>query len=157
MTKRSTPEHFWSMVRVGEQDECWPWLKHVDKTTGYGRLMYQGKTWKPHRLAHYLTNGVLTSPNLHMMHLCNNPICCNPKHLRPGTTKENIQMASRDGLMRMGERHPRAKLTDEIVRAIRSSAERPREIRKRFDVTYSQISTIRAFRCWKHVKALGDL
>ena len=34
---------FWKMVRVGRDDECWPWLGKT--SSGYGYLWVLGKRW----------------------------------------------------------------------------------------------------------------
>jgi hypothetical protein len=51
-----------------------------------------------------------------------------------------------------GETHPKAKLTEDNVREIRSSPERNCDIARRFDVSKQTIEGIRKGRTWKHVK-----
>jgi hypothetical protein len=43
-----------------------------------------------HRLAYELTYGFPPSDRL-LMHMCQNKWCCNPDHLRLGTSSENTQ------------------------------------------------------------------
>ena len=45
-----------------------------------------------------------------------------------------------------GERHHKAKFSDEVVRAIRESTEPMRELVRRFGVSKSQVDRIRARR-----------
>ena len=53
-----------------------------------------------------------------MLHSCDNPICVNPNHLRPGTCADNMQ-DKKDRKRGKYSRHPiRQKLTDEEVRSI---------------------------------------
>lgn len=48
-----------------------------------------------------------------------NKLCCNPRHLLPGTASDNNRDAVRQGRARVGERHHRCKLTAEQVADIR--------------------------------------
>jgi hypothetical protein len=72
---------------------------------------------------------------LHVLHHCDNPPCCNPKHLFVGTDKDNIEDMIRKGRNNTpkGESHRDAKLTEKQVL----------EIRKRhvpFVLTYSMLA-----------------
>lgn len=70
-------------------DACWPWRGYTLK--GYGRLRERrGTPWVfAHRLAFSTANGVELVPEQVIMHLCDNPPCCNPCHLKIGTNSEN--------------------------------------------------------------------
>ncbi len=83
----------------GGPDACWPYRGARDHH-GYGRLA-EGRTSKgkrrfAHRWAYELANGPLvdhlahTDDEILIMHTCDNPPCCNPKHLRAGTDRDNI-------------------------------------------------------------------
>ncbi len=54
---------------------------------GYGDLSYSGKHMQAHRLAWTLTHG--DPGELDVLHTCDNPPCCNPKHLYLGTDADN--------------------------------------------------------------------
>lgn len=97
---------FWRHVdRSGGPEACWPWTgDHV--ACGYGRYKIRGRELKPHRLALALTlghdpGGAITR------HTCDNPPCCNPAHLLPGTHADNAEDRRRRGRGRAGagERH----------------------------------------------------
>ena len=86
---------------------------------------------------------------MYVLHRCDNPACCNPDHLWAGTQKENIDDMHRKGRYgrpaARGERHGRAKLTDEHVRQIRQLYREGRSqaaIGAEFGVGQSQVGRI---------------
>lgn len=93
-----TPEErFWSRVVVGDRDECWPW-RGLPLDASYGYLWYGGEFDGAHRVAWKLHNK--KSPENMILHSCDNKPCCNPRHLRDGTQKENMEDMHRRGRRR---------------------------------------------------------
>ena len=138
---------FWSHVDVRTPDECWPWTGGKS-SKGYGRFYYDGRHRTASRVAYELENSPLGSAEAR--HTCDNPPCCNPAHLIPGTHAQNM----RD--MAIRERTPRRKLTARDVREIRrrrAGGAPVSLLAQRYGVTPSNVSQIVHRRTWKHVGA----
>lgn len=119
-----TYEEFYRLIPEKGPDECWPFLGTIH-ATGYGSVWFAGKHWMASRLRFYLDNPN-TDTRLHILHSCDNPICCNPNHLRAGTQKENVQDTWSRGRGQIpnnkGILCGTSKLTEKDVLAIRAEA-----------------------------------
>lgn len=107
-------EYFWSRVAMGPPEVCWPWRGTV-LNSGYGQVKYAGKKYLTHRLA-FALSGHEVPGHMNVLHapvVCHNRLCCNPGHLRLGTTMENIHDQVLDGTasyLRPGKHAPNGKL-----------------------------------------------
>lgn len=140
MRKRGGPKRFWNRVDTsGGPDACWPFMG-AHTSDGYGWLSFDGEYKGAHVVAFFLANGFWPK---HTRHTCDNPPCCNPKHLIDGTMQENQMDAVIRGRQPVGERSRRAKLSNEDVTLIRSrydAGENPAKIARDFpQVTYQQV------------------
>ena len=81
----SLTERFW--YRVNKTESCWLWTGPL-ATLGYGRMRFEGRTYPAHRLAYILVKGSVPD-DLPLDHLCRIPLCVNPDHLEPVTTRIN--------------------------------------------------------------------
>lgn len=66
---------------------CWEWQGGTNGE-GYGVVCFRKKTHYIHRVICELFNRPLLVTE-EACHSCNNPVCCNPKHLSPGTRFDN--------------------------------------------------------------------
>lgn len=96
--KEISPKRFWARVNKKHSDECWEWMGCKNKS-GYGSARHNGVVSRAHRIAYKLHYGDITS-GMYIMHLCDNRGCCNPKHLREGTQKENVLDCVNKGRMK---------------------------------------------------------
>lgn len=102
--RRSRAERFWVKVDIRSDDECWPWLAVADKQ-GRGRFQYYGapaSMINAQRAAWFFVFGELRS-EIHVLHRCDNPACCNPKHLFVGSHQDNMQDKIAKGRHSYGE------------------------------------------------------
>lgn len=130
---------------------CWLWTAGC-KTEGYGVLRVNGKYVAAHRVSWQLHNGTIPD-GLCVCHHCDTPPCVNPNHLFLGTRKDNTDDCIKKGrkCILVGIESPRAKLTDDQVRFIRSSETGSRQLASRFEVHQATIYRIRKGTFWKHL------
>lgn len=166
MTIKTPPEiRFWKKVKKLGPNECWPWIgdRHA---RGYGRFVphpkrrdAHGKRPNPvlsHRLA-LIYSGHEIPEGHEVCHHCDNPPCCNPRHLFTGTHGDNMRdcMKKRRLNTQRGVATGHAKLTDEKVAEIRRRyvpfVVTARSLAKEYGVSHSLILLVAKRRWWKHV------
>jgi hypothetical protein len=141
-------------VSMAEPDACWEWLGKRDMKNGYGWISWGGRKLRAHRVALSLTDGQWSSALL-VCHACDNPGCCNPKHLWRGTNLDNTAdkvakgRASRKGAR--GELSGTAKLTAEQVIQIRSSRLSGSVLARQYGVARNYIYAVKKQLTWKHL------
>ena len=92
-------------AKLDKSGNCW--IFTGTKSHGYGRIWvgrtgekgtdayYRQHGMKPaHRVAYELWVGQIPD-NMVICHKCDNPACCNPDHLFPGTYVDNMQDCSK--------------------------------------------------------------
>lgn len=131
---------------------CWVWPGAQDKD-GYCRTKFFGKTTVAHRALYRFAVGEI-SEGLYLLHRCDNPPCCNPEHLFPGTQKMNCDDAKAKDRHSRGTRNGVSKLDDEVVRFIRANAGTLKQthMAAMFDVRQSTIWSIINRKHWSHVQ-----
>ena len=146
---------FWSKVDVRpSMIECWEW--RASKTPlGYGKMRFRGGTYIASRLAWEIANERFLDRGAVARHSCDNPSCCNPTHILPGTQLQNMQDMRARGRQRhvglAGEKNPRAKLSGDDVQRIKAriaSGETNISIARDYPVTHALISRIRLGKAW---------
>ncbi len=160
--KRSGPmprdigERFWDLVDKRGPDDCWNWKAAMRSKRGkYGAFQLgRKKVEGSHVMAYRLTNGDIPK-GMFVCHSCDNPKCCNPKHLFLGTSKQNSEDMVSKGRSATGERNAAHKLTETAVSEIRAkfaSGECTRlELSLMYRVSETTISLIVNRRRWAHV------
>jgi hypothetical protein len=145
---QKTVERFWDKVEKREPDECWEWTACTDRD-GYGRFSVNGKKCRAHRVAVRIDGRNPTEKVVR--HTCDNPSCVNPNHLKLGTQSQNIRDRDRRGRQAKGAQNGQSKLSPNEVLDIRNSTRPSRELAKKYDVSASQIRSIKRYGSWKHL------
>lgn len=112
------PARFWSRVRVGGVDECWPWQERSRQRSGYGCVAYPGlrRPIGAHRVALELKLGRALEPGEQACHACDNPPCCNPLHLFVGSQTDNLADMRSKGRSAKGDKHSSRTHPDRVAR-----------------------------------------
>lgn len=142
-------ENFNAKVQVGRESDCWPFMGARVPAGGYGRARLNKRLHAAHRIAYMLAYGTIPE-GLDIMHLCDNPPCCNPKHLRAATTAENMQDCKAKGRLSA----PGAKLDAGVARQILDlrRVERAEDVAARFKVSISTVHNIWTGKAWKQLR-----
>ena len=84
-----TPEQrFW--MKVDKSGSCWLWTAGKNRK-GYGLFKpSHGENTAAHRYSYMLAHGPI-SEGLYLDHICRQPACVNPAHLREVTPAQNAQ------------------------------------------------------------------
>lgn len=144
--KKSMSQRFWEKVECRGADECWPWLAATQRGYGAFRLIDgngRRRQVNAQRVAYVLTYGPIPDGE-HILHSCDTPLCCNPKHLSTGTRSDNMrQMVDRNRRAKRTEyRHISDALRESIKTDIRLGTP-VREIARRHRVAPVTVRVIR--------------
>lgn len=136
-----------------DTDECieWPFYQ---MRKGYGQITIKNRNRLVSHVALELVGRKWHPPwGSYALHSCDNPPCCNTRHLRWGTSARNTaDMLERERESR-GERH--GKLTEKQVRemfVLRRQGWTQLRIAGRFGVHQVQVSRILLRKDWKHLE-----
>jgi len=150
----NTPEILWSKVDKKGEDECWFWLGYKNED-GYGRVQIKDWQYYAHRVIYNLAfPGVieirapkLTDEKGFLLHTCDNPACCNPKHLWVGTHRDNMEDKVKKNRQKKfpTDSGPRCKLTMQQAREARQLRKEgipTRELAVRFGISLPSMKTL---------------
>ena len=150
--------------------QCWVWVAAKDRK-GYGSFGAKGKKFRSHRVAWVQVNGSIPN-DLHVLHSCDFPSCCNISHLWVGTNMDNVVDRVNKGRNNTphgdkngrrtcpgstirGEKHWSSKLTAAQIIEIRSiyaiEGTMHSKLADIFGVTRETIRDIINRRIWRHI------
>lgn len=148
-------ERFWNKVQKGADNDCWPFLGSKHRQ-GYGRMSWNDKLELTHRIAWSLANKK-PLPDGAVLHTCDNPPCCNPRHLFLGDHFINMKDMVSKGRSshKIGELNGRAIITEEMVREIRDRYNKEsasqRVLGEEYNLHQGTVSDIILRKTWSHV------
>lgn len=140
-------------------DGCMLWSRCINGC-GYGSFFASGKVHLTHRLAFILHTGENHRDKLvcHTPFICKSRACCNPSHLRWGTSSDNVADSVKEGthnfLKAVGERNHKSKLNAHQVCKIRDMSDMGtshRSLASMYGVTHSTVSRIVNRTTWRHL------
>lgn len=143
------PREFLEEVATRPGVECvlWPFWK---SPTGYARIMWNGKREGAYRAAWEVRNGQEWPAGAEAIHLCHEPSCVNPLHVRPGSHHENVRHTVRSGRGHTPERKLKyATVVEILFRLYRGDP--MRKVAKDFELSLHWVGAIWNRRAWKHV------
>jgi hypothetical protein len=154
-------EKFWTLVNkrgptprhCQEIGECWLWTGAV-YLDGYGCVPSTlFGTRKAHKVAAIVSNIVENASDYMVLHRCDNPPCCNPKHLYRGDFIDNLRDRCSRGRspLRPGN-EGKIQLLPKDVAVIRSIENRTNSsVAKEFGVDPETIRRIRKLISWRGI------
>ena len=159
----------WQLIDIQEYIEkksipepntgCWLWLGALDLWGGYGKTGRKIKGRRAHRVSFEAFKGPIPLGE-EVCHSCDTPPCVNPEHLFAGPHAINMADMAKKGRatkginVPRGERHHKAKLTVEGVRAILfwlAKGESRADLAASFGVDKTTIGLIARGKIWKSV------
>lgn len=147
-------KRFWKKVDVQGLDDCWEW--QASQASGYGVFGFRKRRFPSHRFSYLVSHGDIGE--LHVLHSCDNPLCCNPKHLFLGSHQENMTDRNKKGRASggslKGEESPNAKFTNNIVlkmRELYANGIKQDAIARKFNTSQTVVSGIVSRKYWKHI------
>lgn len=150
------------VVRPPNPDDCWLWIGKTNNG-GYGRMYPLSSPAMIASRASYILHVGPVERGVDVCHTCDNPPCCNPRHLFVGTRGDNMRDCKRKGRTRNralpGSQNGRAKMTEADVsrcRALYRTGELdiPAEA-KRLGVTWTALAFAVKGTTWRHVERFG--
>lgn len=154
MQKReSVEERFARQIIKRGPDECWEWQAATTEG-GHGQFGAGDIRTTAHRFAWALENGNIPDGQV-VRHSCDNPPCCNPKHLLLGTQLENMGDCVDRGRNNKGEVTGTSVLTEGEVLQIREKwatrKYRQKDLGREFGVTQNTIHKVVRRVTWQHI------
>jgi len=153
--QNKTAVQFWSAVLISDSGSCWEWQGPRDRD-GYGVFGFKRKKFRAHRVAFGFANKG-SQPKV-VRHICDNPKCCNPSHLKAGSQKQNMADKVSRNRQAIGSQNGRSVLTEKEVKEIKWELffgfHSQAHIARQNGVSPSVIRDINRDKTWTHVNKI---
>lgn len=158
----SKQEIWEKLIKRGEKQSNGCLLWTGNQTNNYGSVSVNNKHMSVHRASYWIHNDIDEIPTknendekLLIRHLCNNPLCFEPTHLKLGTQFENdYDDKIANNTLQCGEKHYNVKISEELAKEIKLSKYNGKSQRDRavaFNVTLHIIKDIDSNKSWAHL------
>jgi len=135
---------------IDEETGCWNCTSHKPNEDGYPNLYRNHQSRSMHHQLYEAIYGVLVKGTV-IRHICDNPICINPKHLLAGTHADNCRDRAKKGRSAIGSKHGRSKLTEIQAKEIKDSTMNNMALGRKYGVDKKVIYKIKNDLNWIHV------
>jgi hypothetical protein len=150
MKRESDIDRFWAKIYCMDNG-CLEFMGSRSPK-GYGSFHARGRNNFPaHRFAWVCKNGPVPK-GMCVLHRCDNPACCNVRHLFLGSNTDNV--ADKVNKSRQAKGSKLGKVTDDIVRQIRARTKRHgmiSETARELGLDASTVWSIYHGDTWRHV------
>lgn len=137
---------FWARVDSSAGPlACWPWIGRRDPE-GYG--IYGVHSKRATRLAYEQAHQRVLYPVAVIRHACDNPPCCNPLHLVPGTQLMNVADRVERDRNAKGVTNGRARLSEVEAISIFLSPLSTRMLAGLYGVSHYTVHDIKTGKNW---------
>lgn len=131
-------------------DTCslWPFGKCG---SGYPMVFRDGVPVRGHAVIAESFHGPKPPQKQEAAHSCGNKACINPRHIRWASWQENSADKFKHGKQPLGLSNHAAKLTDDEVRAVRSSTGSAKVVAKKYGIHWRYVYKLRRGDARKHL------
>lgn len=140
------------------ESDCHIVLSHTKDKDGYAEMHFDNDRRKIriHRFIFETFVEKIEDGNI-VRHMCHNPSCCNPLHLKQGTYQENsldMILANRQHDQKGSKNHMSLLTENEVaqIRKLRKEGMKLKELASLYQVKVSTIKNIVYEYQWKHIK-----
>lgn len=121
---------------------------HIHKGGRYPQIWKGGNRWLLHRYVYEKLNGKIANGNV-IMHICDNPRCIRPDHLKEGSQLENMRDAANKNRIARGVRCGNVKIDEGIAAKIREEGGSTRKVGEKYGISGTVVSKIRRGILWR--------
>ena len=131
-------------IKINKETGCHEWQGYKNDL-GYGTFQNKGRPERVHRFIYECHNNIKLTPEQHVLHECDNPVCCNIEHLFLGD--QSLNMKDKVAKGRQGNKLTPVKV-EEIKVLLKEGQLNQREIAEIYNVHKTTIHLIKKGKIW---------